>query len=197
MNDQTSCLATPFNDEDERLAALESAGIGRDAARAIAEIDVTMQRIRRGISKREFASALVMSLGPDIELQHLDAMGAIANWGHPSQDNEVTVGLVAERLNIDPSRASRLVSEIVDRGYAKRVASQEDARRICLELTDEGRRFTEQFRIRKWQMLARAMSTWKEDEIIIFARLLDRFSHWGRDGLALLTDEQTPPGNGK
>lgn len=173
---------------EARLEMLEREGVSRTAAEAIAEIDIIMQRIRRGISKREFAAALVASLGPDVELQHLDAMGAVANWGHPSSDAEVTVGLVAERLNIDPSRASRLVAEIVDKGFARRVASQGDARRICLELTDAGVEFNRKFRERKWRMLARAMTTWKEEEIVLFARLLDRFSHWGRDGLSVVAE---------
>lgn len=191
MNDPTKKPGSPcyFNDNDKRLEVFEREGIGRRSAEAIAEIDVTMQRIRRGVSKREFAAKLVATLGPDVDLQHLDTMGAIANWGHPSPESEVTVGLVAERLAIDPSRASRLVSEVVDKGYARRVASQADARRICLELTEAGHAFTEEFRILKWKMLARAMGKWSEDEIVTFARLLDRFSHWGRDGLAVLPKE--------
>jgi len=192
MSDKTTSPADQigchFQAEDAQLEVFEREGLSRRAAQAIAEIDVTMQRIRRGISKREFAAALVASLGAGAELQHLDAMGAIANWGHQSAETEVTVGLVAERLNIDPSRASRLVAEIVDKGFARRVASQGDARRICLELTEAGHDFTRTFRERKWRMLARSMSTWNEDEIVIFARLLERFSHWGRDGLSVVAE---------
>lgn len=178
----------PPNDVEAQLAIFEREGLSHTAAQAIADIDMTMQRIRRGISKREFAAALVATLGGDVELQHLDAMSAIVNWGNHSTETEVTVGLVAERLGIDPSRASRLVAEVVDKGFARRVASQGDARRICLELTEAGCAFTEKFRERKWRMLARAMSTWDEEEIIVFGRLLERFSHWGKDGLSSLIE---------
>ena len=98
-------------------------------------------------------------------------------------DREVTVGTIAERLGIDPSRASRLVSDVVDKGYIRREASQADSRRIVLVATEKGWEFGEEFRHRKGEMLARALKTWSQDELVLFDELLDRYSRWGREGL--------------
>jgi DNA-binding MarR family transcriptional regulator len=59
--------------------------------------------------------------------------------GRPeSPDEEVTVGRVADWLRVDPSVASRMVSQTLQAGYAVRVPSQGDGRRIILRLTPAG-----------------------------------------------------------
>src|SRR3569833_280746 len=127
-----------------------------------------------------------------IDLQLLDAMSAVSHW-HPATpddaDREVTVCTIAERLSIDPARASRLVSDVVDKGYIRREASQSDSRRIVLVATEKGWAFGEKFRRRKGQMLARALKGWSEEELVQFNKLRDRYSRWGREGLkALMAD---------
>ena len=116
-------------------------GLSQEAAQAVAAIDADDGDSFAAIS---CAGTLVAGCWrwsiPALDISHFDVIGAIAynpNWGD-SNGEEVTVGLIAERLGIDPSRASRVVAEVVDRGYARRVASQSDARRICLELTPQG-----------------------------------------------------------
>jgi DNA-binding MarR family transcriptional regulator len=93
----------------------------------------------------------------------------------------VTVGTVAERLNVDPSRASRIVADAVEAGVVRRVASQTDARRICLELTDAGRLHALAVRKYKWRRFADALGDWPEDELVEFARLFSKFSGWVAD----------------
>jgi len=121
-------------------------------------------------------------------------MGAVSHWHPESPEDatrEVTVGTIAERLGIDPSRASRLVSDVVDKGYIRRAASQSDSRRIVLEATEKGWQFGEDFRRRKGEMLSRALKTWTEEELVLFSRLIDRYSRWGRDGLKPESSEKT------
>ncbi|WP_408907435.1 MarR family transcriptional regulator [Streptomyces albidoflavus] len=50
----------------------------------------------------------------------------------------MTVGFFADRLAVDPSRASRIVAEAVKSGFVRRVASQEDGRRSCLDEAERG-----------------------------------------------------------
>lgn len=162
------------------------AGYSPEAAAAIVRIDATMQRIRRSIAKREFVAEVLKEMDGGIDLQLLDVMGAVSHWfpENPGDaSREVTVGTVAERLGVDPSRASRLVSEVVDKGYIRRVASQKDSRRIVLEATERGWAFGEEFRRRKGEALIRALRTWTADELVTFSRLLERYSHWTREGL--------------
>jgi DNA-binding MarR family transcriptional regulator len=89
--------------------------------------------------------------------------------------NEPSVGMVAEHLGVDPSRASRMVADAVRGGYVRRVASQADGRRTGLELTGAGRkllRTTSSFRRR---VFSKVMASWSESECLEFARLLTKF----------------------
>lgn len=170
---------------DDRLRQLaRDHGFGEDAAESVATIDAVMGRIRRSMSRRDFGRRIIERMGAPIDVQHMDVLGAIALVEvDAAAIEEVTVGLVAERIGVDPSRASRLVGEVVDFGYARRVASQSDSRRICLELTAKGRNFIEAVRETKLKLFADALGAWQEDELIVFARLLDRFSSWTTDAL--------------
>jgi DNA-binding MarR family transcriptional regulator len=109
-----------------------------------------------------------------VDLTDMDIISAIESG--PGPDGEITVGLVAERLGIDPSRASRIVADAVDKGVIRRVASQADARRIGLELTDLGRQYTEAIRHYKWTAFAEALGAWPEEDLVTFARLFQKFS---------------------
>ena len=132
-----------------------SSGLSPAAADAVASIDAVMHKVRRSIQRRDFGRQVMARLDPTLDVAHLDTIGAIAHKADESAQ-EVTVGLIAERLGIDPSRASRVVADVVDRGLAKRVASQLDARRICLELTTKGQRFVDAVRRNKLEIFSEA-----------------------------------------
>jgi DNA-binding MarR family transcriptional regulator len=86
--------------------------------------------------------------------------------------NEITVGAMAERLDIDPSAASRIVSDAIQAGHLRRVASQGDARRALLEPTPAGRGLLSLFRRHQRAVFERITRDWdphKRDEL---ARLL-------------------------
>lgn len=167
---------------DQDMVDLASAnGLSPRAAEAVASIDAVMHKIRRSIQRRDFGRRVLDKLDVDLEVAHLDAISAIAHQSPDEPNEEVTVGLIAERLALDPSRASRLSADVVERGYARRVASQQDARRICLELTDKGQRFVDAVRRNKWDLFASALGKWNENELVVFAALLDRFSGWASD----------------
>ena len=173
-------LACTTIGDQELVALARSRGLSEEAAKAVAAIDGVMARIRRNIMRREFGRVLLAQIAPDLEVAHMDVISAIAHRAEGDPE-EVTVGLIAERLGIDPSRASRVSADVVDRGFARRVASQQDARRICLELTPKGRRFVDAIRQSKMATFASALGQWQESELIMFANLLDRFSTWATD----------------
>jgi len=161
----------------EMVELARKSGLSPAAADAVASIDAVMHKVRRSIQRRDFGRQVMARLDPTLDVAHLDTISAIAHKGEaPAQ--EVTVGLIAERLAIDPSRASRVVADVVDRGLAKRVASQLDARRICLELTAKGQRFVDAVRRNKLEIFAQALGQWNERELVVFAALFDRFSNW-------------------
>jgi DNA-binding MarR family transcriptional regulator len=166
--------------KSEQLAAIERAmnqirrrqtrrSLGRLAAR---ERDT--QRARTGDAVARPAAALARAAedaGDDARVLVIDA---VEEGAAPPADG-VTVGLVAERLGIDPSHASRLVASAVAAGYVRRVASQADGRRICLELTTEGMAVAEEVHRSRRAAFERAMRGWSGAEREEFARLLTRF----------------------
>jgi DNA-binding MarR family transcriptional regulator len=95
--------------------------------------------------------------------------------GREESGAEVTVGEVGERLGIDPSRASRVVSAAIEGGYVRRTASQADGRRSVLELTDAGRELVASARRARQGFFDQAMRGWPEEDRRTFARLLGRF----------------------
>lgn len=101
-------------------------------------------------------------------------MEAVAT-GSVGPDQEVTVGVVAERLGIDPSAASHLVAETIGEGYLARLPSPTDRRRLRLELTDARRTlvaYAHQYQRTVFEDLTR---DWTEAEQQEFARLLVKF----------------------
>ena len=190
--DRSSALCQTHGDQD--LADLaRSNGMSEAAAEAVAAIDAVMSKVRRSVQRREFGRLILARIEPSLEVSHLDAIIAIAHSpivGDTPQD-EVTVGIIAERLGIDPSRASRISADIVERGYAFRVASQLDARRICLRLTAKGERLMTAVRQTKWRMFAGALAQWDEQDLVTFAALLERLAGWAIDdaGMSKAADD--------
>ena len=86
-----------------------------------------MTQIRRLMQRREILNTILAQLDPRLDLARLDVMVTVMHWpADEGADREVTVGAVADHLKIDPSRASRLVADIIDLGYLRRAASQAD-----------------------------------------------------------------------
>jgi len=148
---------------------------------AVGAVERAMVRIRRNMARRTFARVLAERLGASVDLTHAWVVEAIAE-GEESGDGSApaTVGVVGERLAIDPSRASRVVAAAVAAGYVARVATATDGRRIGLVLTAAGRSLAETTRAYRAAWLGEAMAGWSAEERRRFAELFGRFV----DGLA-------------
>lgn len=157
-------------------AHLLELGMSPTAAQATIDIDGVMAQIRRSMAKREMGRLALRDLELPIDVADLDILAALE--GCSAHSGEATVGFIAERLNVDPSRASRIVADAVDKGIVRRAASQSDSRRIVLELTEAGRAHALAIRRYKWRVFADALGHWPEDDLVTFARLFQRFSNW-------------------
>lgn len=93
----------------------------------------------------------------------------------PRDGSDVSVGLVAERLGLDASRASRLIAGAVTAGLVRRRASQEDGRRSHLTLTDLGQRVLEVEQDVRRQRVAARLDGWSAGDRRTFAELFARF----------------------
>ena len=158
------------------LAHLVGLGLSPAAAQATMDIDHVMIQIRRSMQRREMGRMALRDLKLDIDVADLEILAALELCS--IEGGEATVGLIAERLNVDPSRASRIVADAVEKGIVRRVASQSDARRTGLELTELGQRHGAAIRAYKWGIFAEALGDWPEADLVTFARLFQRFSGW-------------------
>jgi DNA-binding MarR family transcriptional regulator len=160
---------------------LRKAGIAEETVEAVIGIDALLQNWRRRAMKRELGHRALVDLQVDIDLAQLDVLVAIEapvdEFGEAAS-GETMVASVADRLAIDPSRASRVVSEMVEAGYARRAVSQADARRTIIELTDAGRTIIEAVRAYKFLIMGDFLSSWSPEELQTFLPLLRKFGHW-------------------
>jgi len=176
--------------ESRFVEGLEALGIAPEVTAAALEIDAILQRWRRRFAKRELGLRAITDLDLDLDLAQLDALFAVwapRNEFDADPASETMVATVAERLAIDPSRASRLTTELIRMGLIRRSVSQQDARRTVLELTDEGLRITEAIRRYKFIALGDFLSHWTPEELAGFIPLLERFHAWS-DQTARLPD---------
>lgn len=165
------------------LEGLRQAGFSQDAAEALMRLDADMFHHVRRVMKGDVPQALLQDLGTDLEATQFHALAALTRIRHGHgrpRAEEPTVGLLAEEMAVDPSRASRIASDLVERGYLVRAVSQADGRRSVLELTDKAGQLFEAFHQAKWARTMRLYQGWTTEEIVTFARLFARF----RQGMA-------------
>jgi DNA-binding MarR family transcriptional regulator len=133
-------------------------------------VSETLGRLRLLIGRRIIGRLTIDTLVSDLELSHLDVIDAVRR-----SKGEVTVGAIAELMMIDPSRGSRLVSELVQKGMLRRVASQEDARRTVVELTEAAHGFIRRKGAVKRALIENLLADWPEADKARFAGLFARF----------------------
>jgi DNA-binding MarR family transcriptional regulator len=184
-----------YGSETDINALLQKAGIDSNVAEAVMGIDAVLQNWRRRAMKRELGQRALNDLGVGIDMAQFDVLVAIdapvGEFG-TADGSETMVSTVAERLNIDPSRASRVVSEMVDAGLARRAVSQADARRTIIELTEAGQTIVEAVRAYKFLIMGDFLSSWAPEEIAAFLPQLRRFGQWSEhtdEGAAKFSDD--------
>lgn len=167
----------------DRMAAESLERLEREPTRAdgIEKIDLTLGRLRRSMARQSLGRRVLSDLGVDIDPGLVEVLHAIAGNGADAPD-AVSIGVVAQEMDIDPSQASRLVREAVAAGLVARVASPDDARRSALKLTDLGASLVTGARNYKHALLLDHFQDWSERDLEDFARLLSRFSSIARPG---------------
>lgn len=93
----------------------------------------------------------------------------------------LSVSALGEAIGVDQPRASRLVQQGVERGFVRREADPDDARRTRIALTDEGRKVARGMKGERREMLAGALAAFTEEESAELARLLNKLAdNWQR-----------------
>ena len=155
---------------------------------SVSRIGQSMARMRLMTGRRVIGRLVIRTIAPDLELSHLDVLTAV---GRAEGADEVTVGTIADMLRIDPSRASRIVADMVSRNVLRRKASRADARRIVVVMTPAGRRLLSEARAIKLKTVTEIVAGWPEKDVETFAVLFEKFMS-GFEDLFLAHDSDTP-----
>jgi DNA-binding MarR family transcriptional regulator len=162
------------------LDAIEPIGIQQDqlyadAASMLNDAGRALFRLGRIFGRHPMREQIMERRENTPELSQILVTEAVAA-ATAETEQEVTVGIVAERLAIDPSTASRLVAETIVGGYLSRAPSQIDSRRIRLRLTDAGYKLVEDAHRYQRIIFEAITKNWPEQERRDFAHLLVKFA---------------------
>lgn len=175
---------------DQIPELLAAAGLAPESVRALLDFDVANFQWYRLVQKGEMMQAILRKIGTDLDLPHVQALLALIRIeaGVGRAATEPTIGLVAGELGVDPSRASRLVADLVAGGYVRRGVAQEDGRRSVLALSDRGYGVLDKVRREKWAIMVRVFRDWDPDTIAHFARGIRAYAEGVQ---AAITDLET------
>lgn len=150
-------------------------GENSEASDSYAEAGAALFRLGRLFSRAGGPTQAARHTERAAELSRILIVQAVeAAQAHPGQD--VTVGMVAQQLGVEPSTASRLVGDAIREGYLIRMASPLDSRRANLALSDAGRALAEDVRSYQRNVFCQVTRDWSEAERSEFARLFIRFA---------------------
>jgi DNA-binding MarR family transcriptional regulator len=147
---------------------------------ALLELDTALLGLRRFLSPQQ-ARPPFTHHGVAVEFSTMLVVDAVAR----SPEATLSVGEVAEALQVAPSTASRLVERAVAAGMVIR-ENDADPRRCALHLSAAGRRLHRAALAHRTALLAAATHDWHSDEVEQLASLLSRFTH------AIHPDPTTP-----
>lgn len=147
------------------------------AAKEVELVRVGLVELRRVFQRSELAKEWAAAFGRAQKLDYteLRLLDAVRSSTGERADG-ATVGEVAERMGIDPSRASRLVARSVKRGTLSRHASAGDGRRVVLRVTAAGGRLQDRGSELTRARVALALAGWPAAERARFAELFSRFA---------------------
>jgi DNA-binding MarR family transcriptional regulator len=168
---------------------LQDAGFDEETALALLALDGDHFHYVRRVMKGDVPQSLMEELGAGLEATQFHALSAILRiqCGYGRAPQEATVGLLAEEMAIDPSRASRIAADLVERGLLTRAVSQQDGRRSVLVPTEAAWGLMDGFLQAKWQRTMQLFATWSKEDIVTFARLFGCYTDGMREQYPIRT----------
>jgi DNA-binding MarR family transcriptional regulator len=153
----------------------------------VLQISGVMRRWRVMIGRRIISRRAIANINPGMEMSHIDVLDVVRQL---QQSAEATVGAVAKALRIDPSRGSRIISDMVEEGLLIRDVSARDSRRAVIRRSPLGEKLQAELRKVKMEVISEILSSWEPGEAEQFARLFDKFVTGFEEQLA-----ETPSGD--
>ncbi|HLY07018.1 MAG TPA: hypothetical protein VKR31_14830 [Rhizomicrobium sp.] len=138
------------------------------------DIERAIVRIARSMGRRDMGRLVERTLGSRIDVSFLQLIGAVDELTEPGE--APTIKDIARWLDVHHSRASRLVKDTIRAGFLMRLASQEDARKSPLALSEKGREIAEAIHAARTKHLAARLHGFSKSDRRTFAQLLGRFA---------------------
>lgn len=153
-------------------------GHSEAAADAMVDFDAAAFVFHRLAARGDMPRKLLAEMGQTLEILQFQSLAAIlriqsGKGQRPAQP--ATIGLLAEELHLDPSRASRIAADLIAAGYLRREAAQDDGRKSVLVLTDRAEDLFCSFRDLRFDKVMQVFNGWSDAEIIQFAALFSRY----------------------
>jgi DNA-binding MarR family transcriptional regulator len=147
----------------------------------IRNIEHSMTRIARSLGRRDFGRQVERDLGRRVDASFLQVIGAIDELTGPGEAPNVKD--IARQLDVHHSRASRVVKDTIRAGLVRRLASQEDARRSPLALSEKGQEIASALHATRAKFFAARLHGFSKADRRNLARLLGRFAESDTDAL--------------
>jgi len=142
----------------------------------LSQLDDALIRLRRLWQNPSIDRILVEPDGARLEMSTVLVTDAIHRLQDADPPEVARVGDVAERLDVAPSTASRLVDRAVRAGMVARGTAAADSRQVTLTPTPAGSALLGRAFLFRTRYLEQVLKGWTRDDVATLARLLDRFA---------------------
>jgi DNA-binding MarR family transcriptional regulator len=145
----------------------------------IRSIERAIIRIARSMGRRDLGRQVERSLGSRVDVSFLPVVGAVDELNGSAAP---TIKDIARHLDVHHSRASRLVKDTIRSGLVIRLASQDDARKSCIALSDKGQKIAAAIHTARAKFFATRLKGWSKADRRKLAVLLARFAEKDTEG---------------
>ena len=128
------------------------------------------REIRRGAANNKLRGLIFENEEFNIDPGQFDTLERVV------MHETIRMGDLADSMHIDPSTATRAVQRLIKDGLAQRVEHDGDGRVVVIAPTELGRRVFDSVVERRKQMVVRVMEQFSQDERLVLADMLERFS---------------------
>jgi DNA-binding MarR family transcriptional regulator len=144
----------------------DASGSGDDA---FARVEHALRRFKRAGESMRSHRGMTTAAGVELDPPGFALLMRIGE-GEPRRITDL-----AAQMWLDMSVVSRKARQLIDAGYAERVADPDDARAARITLTATGRDAIQRLGASRREFLQRLFAAWPATDIDSFAALLDRF----------------------
>jgi DNA-binding MarR family transcriptional regulator len=141
---------------------------GVDRQRLYAEIEDGLTRVARIANSRRAARRMKERSGVHLGQLATTTLDAIHRLG------PVRLTKLADEMGYEPSRVSKEVQRLLERGLVEQTRDASDRRAYLLTATAAGVDTHKRHRQAADELVAEALDEWTDDDLVAFARLLGR-----------------------